>query len=84
VNGLVEFTCTGRPVTFHHGGAIDQGETCGAVLFTSFYTLAGAEAEARARGWKLGPVRPDGTRDVMCRDCGKPDRDIAKILRGSA
>lgn len=36
---------------------------------------------ARAAGWRLGPERPDGTRDAMCRQCGRPDPTMAGIVR---
>jgi hypothetical protein len=39
------------------------------------------DLRARMAGWRLGPIRPDGTRDVMCPACGKPDPIVDKELR---
>jgi len=81
---LVAVVCNGR--VYDADG--QAGEPCGTALVAregplrgSGESLAELEARARAGGWKLGPVRPDGTRDVMCPDCGRPDPATARLCR---
>ncbi|MEV7264686.1 hypothetical protein AB0N38_14150 [Micromonospora aurantiaca] len=40
---------------------------------------AGRVAEqARAAGWRLGPPRPDGTREATCPRCSRADTDTRR------
>jgi len=72
---MVAVVCNGRALD---ADGIPVGDPCG-----NTYTGPRVEVDARARaaGWKLGPVRPDGTRDVMCRGCGRPDPVTAALCR---
>jgi len=73
---LVTVQCNGRAVAGRLPRAV--GEVCGKP-FTAGRDLV--EARARAAGWKFGPVRPDGSRDVICPDCGRPDPATARLCR---
>jgi len=82
----VVLVCNGHTVDADFGLAV--GEPCGRRLEArtrwggyAGETVAELEARARAGGWKLGPVRPDGTRDVMCPACGRPDPATARLCR---
>lgn len=84
-----DLVCAGRPVD-------DRGQVVGDVCGRRLRPLLGdavlwddqvhAREElnliwrARAGGWAVSDPRPDGSRDVMCPRCRRPDPAIARGL----
>lgn len=81
---MSDLVCTGRA---HNDQGQPTSEPCGRSLprlrgvWLHDEGDADYEARARARGWKLGPTRADGGRDVMCPTCGRPDPATAATIR---
>ena len=78
MTAVADLICTGRPVD-------DQGrptgEPCGRRLRPLPHdTDADVVQRARGGGWAVGDEHPDGSRDVMCPRCRRPDPAIARGL----
>jgi hypothetical protein len=58
----VSVVCTGRPVSRFDNRPV--GDECGA-------EYPGGEESARVAGWRVGRLRPDGTRPAMCPRCAR-------------
>lgn len=75
-----------RPAIVCNGRALDAnqqpvGEPCGRTPDPPRPPTLNPVTAARAGGWRIGPPRPDGSRDAMCPRCAKPDPELAKLLR---
>jgi len=73
------YVCAGRALD---DGDQPIGEPCGKTFrIPTTYAGDGQQSNSivRAAGWKLGPVRDDGTRDVICPRCAKPQAAVVKL-----
>ena len=90
MNKVEDLVCAGRPVDDR---GQSTGDLCGRRLrplpmnanhWDDVAYAAEAEAllilRARAAGWSVSDPHPDGSRDVMCPRCRRPDPAIARRL----